>query len=47
MVYIREFYPIKDRCLLDYFGLVSMRPWEPHLTLVLFITRRLIGRPNE
>jgi hypothetical protein len=23
------------------------RPWEPNLTLVLHITRRLTGRPNE
>jgi hypothetical protein len=25
----------KDRCLQDDFGLVSKRPWEPKLTLVL------------
>ena len=28
-------------------GRVSKRPWEPNLTLVLHITWRLTGRPNE
>jgi hypothetical protein len=38
---------IEHRCLLDDFGRVSKRPWEPNLTLVLCITRRLTGRPNK
>jgi hypothetical protein len=44
---LRGLYPIEDRCLLDDFGLVSKRPWEPNLTLVLRITQRQTGRPNE
>jgi hypothetical protein len=43
----RGLYLIKDRCLLDDFGRVSKRPWEPNLTLVLRITQRLADRLNE
>jgi hypothetical protein len=46
-VCLRGLSPIEDRCLLDDFGRVSKRPWEPNLTLVLHITQRLTGRPNE
>jgi hypothetical protein len=35
MACLRRLYPIEDRCLLDDFGRVSKRPWEPNLTLVL------------
>jgi hypothetical protein len=35
---------MEDQCLLDDFGLVSKRHWEPNLTLVLRITRRQRGR---
>jgi hypothetical protein len=47
MAYLRGLYLMKDRCLLDDFGLVSKRPWEPNLTLVLRITRKLTGILNE
>ena len=30
-----------------WFGIVSKRPWEPNLTLVLCITHRRTGRLNE
>jgi hypothetical protein len=40
MACLRGLYLIKDRCLLDDFGLVSKRPWEPNLTLVPCITWR-------
>jgi hypothetical protein len=46
MAYLKRLYPIEDRCLLDDFGLVSKRPWEPSLTLVLRITQRRTDRQN-
>ena len=36
-----------DQCLLENFGRVSKRPWEPNLTSVLRINWRITGRPNE
>ena len=42
----KKLYPIKDQCLLDDFGRVSKRPWEPSLTLVLHITLRQTDRQN-
>jgi hypothetical protein len=45
-VCLRGLYLIEDRCLLDDFGLVSKRPWEPNLTLVPRITQRQMGRPE-
>jgi hypothetical protein len=48
MACLKGSYPIEDRCLQDDFGLVSKRPWEPNLTLVLHITRdRWEDRKNE
>jgi hypothetical protein len=44
MACLKGLYPIEDRCLLDDFGRVSKRPWEPSLTLVLRITQETDGQ---
>jgi hypothetical protein len=44
MACLRGLYLIGDRCLLDDFGRVSKKPWEPNLNLVLRTTRETDGK---
>jgi hypothetical protein len=47
MACLRGLYPIEDQCLLDDFGRVSKRPWEPNLTLVVGHYNCLINSNNQ